>query len=294
MEDQEKAVILTEPHNFTHDGDCVLVLKRLDKDGCSYGGCKLPESGQWTAPEVWDPAWGDKPSDWKGGFDPNPVCGGGIHGWPWGMGLGEGSDYSFIHDIWCVIAVRPEDVVGNIQDGRKCKFKTGLLVFRGAFVDAWMKVCSGRHALIGQMAKERGNIAGGYMSNAASSGYRSNAASSGDMSNAASSGYRSNAASSGYRSNAASSGYGSNAASSGDMSNAASSGYRSNAAASGKDCAVACAGMGGTVTVGPNGAFAIAYWADDGPRFLTGKVGENDILADTTYCVQNGKLAKVK
>ena len=240
MEDQEKAVILTEPHNFTHDGDCVLVLKRLDKDGCSYGGCKLPESGQWTAPEVWDPAWGDKPSDWKGGFDPNPVCGGGIHGWPWGMGLGEGSDYSFIHDIWCVIAVRPEDVVGNIQDGRKCKFKTGLLVFRGAFVDAWMKVCSGRHALIGQMAKERGNIAGGYMSNAASSG------------------------------------------------------YRSNAAASGKDCAVACAGMGGTVTVGPNGAFAIAYWADDGPRFLTGKVGENDILADTTYCVQNGKLAKVK
>ena len=54
----------------------------------------------------------------------------------------------------------------------------------------------------------------------------------------------------------------------------------------------AAVGYRGRVRVGENGAFAIAYEAADGPRFLAGKAGENGIKADTWYEVVNGELVE--
>lgn len=48
----------------------VLVLRVCDVDGKSHGGFQWPESGPVAAP------------DWN----PEPRCGGGLHGWLWGEG----------------------------------------------------------------------------------------------------------------------------------------------------------------------------------------------------------------
>jgi hypothetical protein len=62
---------------------------------------------------------------------------------------------------------------------------------------------------------------------------------------------------------------------------------------SGENSIGAIAAKNGRIKVGSKGAFAISFWTDaDGWRFLTGKVGENGILADTWYQVKDGQLAK--
>jgi hypothetical protein len=79
----------------------------------------------------------------------------------------------------------------------------------------------------------------------------------------------------------------SNLAASGALSNLAASGERSNLAASGERSCAAIAANNGRVRVGANGAFALAYYDNtDGWRFLTGKVGENGIKADTWYTIK--------
>ena len=142
----------------------------------------------------------------------------------------------------------------------------------------------------------------GDYSAAASSGKYSRAASSGNYSKAASSGNNSAAASSGDYSAAASSGDYSKAASSGDYSAAASSGYNSRAASSGNgskaassgECTVAMvAGSNGTAKAGKRGAFALAWKDVDQMRITVGIVGEDGILPDTWYMVDDkGRLVK--
>jgi hypothetical protein len=170
-------------------------------------------------------------------WDSRPVCGGGLHGWPWGMGLGEGADYDIIDDRWIILAAAPEDVAGNLERGWKCKCRMAIKLYDGPFAGAWAMINGGRHRLIEAMSKGMSDS-----SKAASSGYSSKAASSGDYSTAASSGYSSTAASSGDSSKAASSGYSSTAASSGDSSKAASSGDSSKAASSGDSSKAASSG----------------------------------------------------
>ena len=61
----------------------ILLLRTCEvKDSklAGYGGFPYPESGEVTAPEEWNPEWGEKPAEWKGGFDPEIECGAGLHG----------------------------------------------------------------------------------------------------------------------------------------------------------------------------------------------------------------------
>jgi hypothetical protein len=210
---------MVKPHTYVNSENKVLVLRCSKLDGNSSEGFIYPKSGLVKAP------------DWIN----NNRCGHGLHGWPWGFGLGQGKEYNFIDFSWQVIAVSPENIVGELEDGNKCKFSEGEVIYFGEFDDAWKLIESGRDSIIIAMSKdpECKNISSGINSKAASSGFYSSAASSGFNSTSASFGDCSSAASSGMYSSVASSGINSTAVSSGICSKAASSGINSTAASSG-------------------------------------------------------------
>ena len=238
-------------HQHTNPGGEVLILRRIPQSRISNGNGIAKDF-------VWPVGVGSVVTapDWE----PTNKCGHGLHGWPYGFGLGEGCDYDIINDVWLVIGVKPEDIIGELEGGAKCKFRAGTIRLEGKFGDAMHAVQSGFDSCVAAMAKESGDS--------------------------------SKAASSGNYSNAASSGYSSKAASSGNYSNAASSGNSCSCEATGGNNVVAIAGTG-RVRVGLRGAFAVAYYTDsDGWRFLTGKVGEDGIEADTWYIAKDGKLTK--
>src|SRR5690242_12285953 len=284
-----------------------LILRSCKADMSSHGGFVWPKSGPVEAP------------DWN----PEPVCGRGLHGLLWGEG-NWGLLCSDFDAQWLVVEVddAPENLV-KIDD-QKVKFHRGNVVYAGEMSLAVTKVlCSGEAfqraireagdnsssghsstaASSGDCSKaaSSGNYSkaasSGNYSKAASSGDCAKAASSGDYSTAASSGHSSTAASSGDCSKAASSGNYSKAASSGDSSKAASSGDSSTAAARGEKTIAMVAGIGGKAMAGKNGCFALAYLnKKDVPRIAVGYVGQKGIKADTWYEVANstGKLRAAK
>jgi len=243
-------------HQWTHIGDKVLVVRQCAHDGSSSHDFIWPKSGPVTCP------------DWE----PHNRCGNGLHGWPWGLALGDGSCQNYDW-LWLVVAVDPKDVV-DVEDAQgKVKFKQGEVIFAGEWWKAMKLTEEGRVAWIHQAAQGQ-SATSGDSSSAATSGYRSSAATSGDSSSAATSGYRSSAATSGDRSSAATSGYSSSAATSGDSSSAASTG----------DSSVAvCSGIGSRAKAGEYGAIALAWWNE--------KQRRSEMLC---ACVVNGKNGTLK
>ena len=243
-------------HQWCHDGNEVLLVKCVDKDGKSYGGFQWPQSGQVETPASRQP-------------DCNS---GGLFGWPWGLNLGGEKDPDY-GGRWIVFSSPPENVI--LVDNEKAKVapKEGETIARATvlFYGSWFEAL--RYCALGRVAWIKHNA----RSSAESSGYSSSAESSGDRSSAASSGDRSSAESSGYNSSAASSGDRSSAESSGDSSSAASSGYSSSAASSGdsspsiaagdyssassKICAYA--GLYGRVRGNIGGALVLAFETKD-------------------------------
>ena len=271
---------IKQPHQWTNkDGD-VLILKRIKPNRKGYGEFIYP-SGVGTV--ITAPDWNSEPK-----------CGGGIHGWPWGFGLGEGADYDILDDIWLVLSEKPENVVGELEKGWKCKARAPRIVFEGTFTQVWGLVCDEQSAIITQMASgDDSNLAAsGNGSNLAASGPGSKLAASGYGSKIAASGDGSNLAASGNDSKIAASGPGSNLAASGPGSNLAASGYGSNLAASGYDSICATAANGCRAKAGKRGAMALAYWDEKvGWGFATGKVGDT-IKENTWYEVEGGKLVE--
>ena len=156
---------------WTHTGAEVLLLKCVNADGTSYGGFKYPlEIGaEVTAPD-WDPA---------------SRCGGGLHGWAWGIGIG-GGKAPIWEGIWLVLGCAPKDVVHVTIDGDKEKTRKATIRCVTKPGD-WQKATN--FILAGQMAWIVHNAEG----SAASSGDRSSAASSGACSPAVCAGLRSRA-----------------------------------------------------------------------------------------------------
>jgi hypothetical protein len=90
----------------------VLCLRTCNSDMTSHGGFRWPESGPCEAP------------DWN----PEPICGGGLHGLAWGEG---GSDYLSVDADakWLVVLADATTLVDI--DGDKVKFPRGEVVYCG-------------------------------------------------------------------------------------------------------------------------------------------------------------------
>lgn len=103
-------------YTWAPDGK-VLLLKTIYRDGTSYGGFSWPKSGPVKA-KTWSP---------------EPTCeSGGLFGWPWGFGFGEGMIPDFL-GIWVVFAADPETVVPM---GYKAKVPEAEVVYYGDFIGA--------------------------------------------------------------------------------------------------------------------------------------------------------------
>ena len=118
-------------------------------------------------------------------WNPEPVCGGGLHGLAWGDG-----DWSLLSEEpsakWLVVEVDPDYMVKI--DEQKVKFRCGEVVYCGTKAEAITRVLCGREAMDRHAIEKTAEIASGYGSTAASSGNYSTAASSGYGRIAASSG----------------------------------------------------------------------------------------------------------
>jgi len=139
---------MLKPHEWTDGGDKVLILRRCNADGSSKNGFVYPKSGPVECP------------DWNS----EAVCGGGLHGWPWGWCLGEGADYSIIDDAWLVIAAKPEASSGDwcevsasgkdtltVAAGKGCRVKVGE---RGAFAIPYWNEKYGWRFLCGKAGED--------------------------------------------------------------------------------------------------------------------------------------------
>ena len=257
-------------HEWTNENGEVLILRRIPQNRLTNGNGKGRDF-------IWPIGVGSVVTapDWK----PTNKCGHGLHGWPWGFGLGDGCNYDIINDVWLVIGVKPNDIVGEIDGGAKCKFRSGTIRMEGQFGDAMKCVAAGFMACAAVIAKMtpcndgKSTVAGNFGKSTVAGDYgKSTVAGNDGQSTVAGDNGQSTVA--------------------GDYGQSTVAGNCGSASVDGMNGLVAIAGTG-RVRVGPRGAFAVAYYTNvDGWRFLTGKVGEAGIEADTWYVVLDGRLTK--
>ena len=145
-------------HQWTNGGDEVLVIRFVSKDGKSSSD-RLINGEKVTAEPFQHPmAVGETVTapDW----DSSAKCGGGIHGWPWAMSLGDGKECDW-DALWQVYAVKHEDVVvvePNLPG--KIKFRTGVLRFLGTWDGATNFVLAGQMAWVHHAARGAASATG--------------------------------------------------------------------------------------------------------------------------------------
>ena len=254
-------------HEWTNEQGEVLILRRIPQSRITNGDGEGEDF-------VWPSGVGSvvECPNWR----PDSQCGGGLHGWPLGFGLGEGCDYDIIEDIWLVIGATPEDVCGELEGDAKCKFRVGVIRFEGTFGAAMEFVRSGFAACVQAMAMAKEKNGDWGQSTVAGDWGKSTVAGNHGQSTVA-----------------------------GNCGRSTVAGDYATCEALGVNCVAAIAGTG-RVRVGERGAVAVAYYTDvDGWRFLTGKVGEKCIWDEATrqiveaeanvwYVVRDGKLAREK
>lgn len=153
---EETAVIPIQ--QWTHDIGEVLVVRFVGKDGKSAAK-RLKDRRAIDAEPFQHPMTvGESVTapDW----DASPVCGGGIHGWPWAMNLGDGKDCDW-SALWQVYAVKPEDIVfGGENLTGKVKFRTGILRHLGTWESATNFVLAGQMAWVHYAARGAASATG--------------------------------------------------------------------------------------------------------------------------------------
>jgi hypothetical protein len=269
-------------HQWTNGGDEVLVVRFVSQDGKSYGGFQNPMivGETVTAP------------DWEA----NCKCGGGIHAWPWALGLGEGKECDW-GALWQVYGVKPEDIMQGEPDlVGKVKFRTGVLRFLGKWWDATNFVLAGQMAWVHHSASGSASSTGARGS-ASSTGARGSASSTGESGSASSTGERGSASSTGERGSASSTGWRGSASSTGESGSASSTGARGSASSTGKYGTSVALGIECKASASLGNFLVIAEWKhidNEWKRVAMGlaKVDGVKIKADTFYTLKNGKFVK--
>ena len=151
-------------HQWTHDGNKVLVVRQCAHDGSSSHGFVWPKIGSVECP------------DWK----PHNNCGNGLHGWPWGLAMGDGAEPDFTA-LWLVVAVDPKDIIAVENARGKVKFRCGEVVFAGEWWKARELTEKGRNAWIVHFSDGKSSATGDRSASSAT-GYRSASSATGDAS----------------------------------------------------------------------------------------------------------------
>ena len=149
-------------HQWTHDGGRVLIVRYVNSDGTSHGDFQWPLT---VGAEVVAPDW-----------NPEPKCGGGLHGWPWGRFIGDGKDPEWAA-TWLVVSADPKDVVDL---GGKVKCRACRVEYVGSWYAALAMVRAGAIAHV--EAVSDGKHATGDQSASSATGDRSASSATGDQS----------------------------------------------------------------------------------------------------------------
>ena len=225
-------------------------------------------------------------------WNPSKECGGGLHGWLWGVGDFSSKVRSF-KAKWLVIEVDENEIIDLVD---KVKFRKGKVVFCGSFVNAYLFLLERKPLNKKTITGDSGHAAAtGDYGHAAATGNSGHAAATGDYGHAATTGYYGHAAATGNSGHAAATGYSGHAAATGDSGHAAATGDYGHAAATGNSGHAAILGLNGMAKCGKGGSIILTYNDGERERHLVGYEGEG-ILADTWYCVKvvKGKAKFVK
>ena len=232
-------------HQWTNGGTEVLLVKCVGKGGTSYGGFRWPLT---VGATVEAPDW-----------DPFDRCGGGLHGWPWGLSPGVGKEPTW-DTPWLVLAAKPEDVVDITSNGcGKAKARKGTVVFVGDWQSASNYVLAGQIAWVVQASRGAASATG--WSGAASATGESGAASATGASGAASAtGARGAASATGESGAASATGASGAASATGERGAASATGTSGAASATGPVSSAAATGERGKAMAGEYGCIALAWW----------------------------------
>jgi hypothetical protein len=261
----DKINAITPAHKWTNGGGEVLILKCVDSDGKSYGGFHWPlEIGV----EVIAPDWNKRAE-----------CGGGLHGWPWGLAMGEGKDPDW-SGKWIVFGAIPDLV---IDLSGKCKCQKAIV----RFVGSWDKALN--FILPGQMA---------WVFHASSGA----ASATGDSGAASATGYSGAASATGDSGAASATGYSGAASATGDSGAASATGDRGAASATGDNSVAVVTGVLGEAKAGKFSAIALSWYNDkkDRREMRCAEIGCGDgsdgkLKSDTRYALdEKGAFKEVK
>jgi len=220
-------------HEWTNGNGEVLILRRIPPSRRTYNEFQWP-TGVRTRVEC---------PDWN----PKPICGGGLHGWPLGFGLGEGSAFSVVDDVWLVLGAKPEDVVGELDGGAKCKCREGIIRYEGDFSGAVSFVSNEFAKCVAAMAGGDGaksSAAGDYARSSANgddakssaNGYRAKSSAAGHYAKSSAAGYCATSSANGYCATSSANGYCATSSAAGDYATSSAAGDYATSSAAG-DCA---------------------------------------------------------
>ena len=232
-------------HQWVHDGEDVLFVRCCDQEGKSYEDFQWPDEVGAIV----------EPVDWQD----NHKCGHGLHGWPWGIGIGIGKEPQYTGK-WYVLAVKPEDVK-EIEFG-KYKFKQCKIVYVGDIGGVMNFTQAGRQAWVDQNTQGSVSQMGCYGS----------ASQTGDIGSASQNGDYGSASQTGYRGSASQNGDYGSASQKGDYGSASQVGNYGSASQKGKLGIASICGEEGTIQVDVTGLGAVA-----GSKF-TWKVVEGAVV----------------
>ena len=271
-----KAPAPIDIHQWTHTGDDVLIVKCVGAGGVTYGDFVWPLT---VGAEVIAP-------DWRADAE----CGGGLHGWPWGLSIGDGKEPDWSAPPWLVFAAKPTDVVDL---GGKVKARCGRVVYVGDWQGATNHVLSGQIAWVLQRTANAAKRSKAERGAASATGERGAASATGWSGAASATGWSGAASATGERGAASATGE-SGAASATGLSGAASAtGWRGIASLSGKL---------GQIEVGPHALGAVTanewYWVVNkgsvvACRWSVDDVWHHRLLLGDDQDVEDGTIIKV-